>query len=130
MRRNKSIIIERRSDCPLSCTLDLIGDKWSLLIIRDMLFFGKSTYNEFLDSAERISTNILNDRLIKLVETGLVRYTGPAKRKKYILTETGTDLKLIIEAFGMYGSKHFSGAKEYLKEQMASERKTVKKRAS
>jgi len=85
-----------------------------------MLVFGKSTYNEFLDSAEKISTNILNDRLVKLVETGLIRYTGPIKRKKYALTEMGADLKPIIEAFGMYGLKHFRGAKEYLKEQMAS----------
>jgi DNA-binding HxlR family transcriptional regulator len=119
MRKKESSIVERRSDCPLSCTLDLIGDKWSLLIIRDMLVFGKTTYNEFLDSSEGISTNILNDRLVKLVETGLIQYTGPDKRKKYALTEMGADLKPIIEAFGMFGSKYFKGSKEYMKRQMA-----------
>jgi DNA-binding HxlR family transcriptional regulator len=118
MKKNESVTTERRSECPLSCSLDLVGDKWSLLIIRDMLFFGKSTYNEFLDSAEKISTNILHDRLIKLAETGFVRYTGPTKRKKYILTPRGVDLKPIIEAFGVFGSKHFNGSKEYLKNQM------------
>ena len=119
MKNNHPEIVEKRSDCPLSRTLDLIGDKWSLLIIRDMLFFGKNTYNAFLDSAEKISTNILNDRLIKLAATGLIDYNGPDKRKKYILTPMGRDLKPILEAFGMYGSKHFRGAKEYLNEQMA-----------
>jgi DNA-binding HxlR family transcriptional regulator len=118
MKRNRPEAVERRSDCPLSCCLDLVGDKWSLLIIRDMLFFGKSTYNEFLASAEKISTNILNDRLKKLEETGLLCHTGPAKRKRYALTAMGGELKPVIAAFGSYGSKHFAGAKEYLEKQM------------
>ena len=126
MKGNKSETVERRSDCPLSRSLDLIGDKWSLLIIRDMLVFGKSSYNEFLDSNEKISTNILNDRLVKLVEVGLLYHTGPAKRKKYFLTEMGADLKPIIDAYGMYGSKHFKGAKEYMKEQMIRAKKNSK----
>jgi DNA-binding HxlR family transcriptional regulator len=108
----------RRSKCPLSCTLELIGDSWSLLIIRDMMFLGKSTYNEFLDSAEGISTNILNDRLIRLVEVGLIRFTGTQKRKKYHLTEMGMDLKPVIESVAMFGMKHFKGSKEYLQKQM------------
>jgi DNA-binding HxlR family transcriptional regulator len=100
---------ERRSNCPVSCGLELIGDKWSLLIIRDMVIFGKSTYNEFLNSEEKISTNILSDRLIKLTETGLITYTGSAKRKKYLLTSMGLDLKPVLEAIGMFGIKHFEG---------------------
>ena len=68
MKSNHPEIVEKRSDCPLSRTLDLIGDKWSLLIIRDMLFFGKNTYNAFLDSAEKISTNILNDPISAQLE--------------------------------------------------------------
>jgi DNA-binding HxlR family transcriptional regulator len=109
---------EKRSGCPLSCTLDLIGDKWSLLIIRDILFFGKSTYNEFLDSSEGISTNILNDRLIKLTELDLITYTGTAKRKKYALTKTGLDLKPVLDAIAMYGMKHFKGSKEYVQKRI------------
>src|ERR1700709_2864328 len=93
--------IDKRSDCPLSSTLELVGDKWSLLIIRDMLFFGKSTYNEFLDSNEKISTNILSARLIRLVEAGFITYSGPPKRKKYAPTKMGLDLKPVIEAVGM-----------------------------
>ena len=116
MDKKKSL--DRRSDCPLSCTLDLIGDKWSLLIIRDMLVFGKTTYNEFLASNEKISTNILNDRLVSLSEKGLIAYTGTVKRKKYELTEMGKDLKPIIELVGNYGMKHFAGTKEYMQREL------------
>jgi len=108
----------KRSGCPLSCSLDLVGDKWSLLIIRDMMFFGKSTYNEFLDSSEGISTNILSDRLVKLTEDGLITFSGTAKRKKYTLTKMGADVRPILESIGMFGTKYFKGSKEYLQEQM------------
>jgi len=110
--------IGKRSRCPLSCSLDLIGDKWSLLIIRDMMFFGKSTFNEFLDSSEGISTNILSDRLLKLAEEGFITFSGTVKRKKYVLTKMGLDVKPILESVGMFGAKYFKGSKEYLQEQM------------
>ncbi|HTA63820.1 MAG TPA: helix-turn-helix domain-containing protein [Bacteroidia bacterium] len=110
--------IGKRSGCPLSCSLDLVGDKWSLLIIRDMLLFGKSTYNEFLESQEGISTNILSDRLVKLTEDGLITFSGTAKRKKYALTKMGLDVKPILESIGMFGTKYFKGSKAYLREQM------------
>jgi DNA-binding HxlR family transcriptional regulator len=108
----------RRSDCPVSCTMDMVGDKWSMLIIRDMMLWGKSTYNEFLNSNEKISTNILNDRLIMLTASGLIQYTGAAKRKKYSLTPMGNDLRPVLEAIGNFGVKHFEGSKEYVKKQM------------
>jgi DNA-binding HxlR family transcriptional regulator len=107
--------IEKRSDCPISCTMDLVGDKWSLLIIRDLLYLGKSTYNEFLSSREAISTNILNDRLIKLTEDGLITFTGTAKRKKYELTKKGQDLKSVLESIALFGIKHSCANKEFLK---------------
>jgi DNA-binding HxlR family transcriptional regulator len=107
----------RRSDCPVSCTMDLVGDKWSMLIIRDMMLWGKTTYNEFLNSNEKISTNILNDRLVMLTEVGLIQYTGTAKRKKYSLTAMGNDLRPVLEAIGTFGVKHFEGSKEYVKKQ-------------
>ena len=113
----------KRSDCPVSCTLELIGDKWSLLIIRDMLFMGKSTYNEFLGSDEKIATNILNDRLKMLCEKGLISYTGTAKRKKYALTETGKDLLPLLQAIRKFGYKHFEGSEEYVKKQLEGLRK-------
>jgi DNA-binding HxlR family transcriptional regulator len=117
---------EIRSMCPISCTLELVGDKWSLLIIRDMLFFEKSTYNEFLESSEKISTNILNDRLIMLTEKGLISYTGTAKRKKYKLTKLGLELKPIIDAVGSFGMKHFEGSKEYVQQQLKGSGRKVR----
>lgn len=104
---------EMRSPCPISRSLELFGDKWSLLILRDILFFGKTTYNEFLDSGERIATNILRDRLNKLTEAGIIGYTGSDKRKKYALTDKGMDLKPVLTAIAGFGMKHFPGSKEY-----------------
>jgi DNA-binding HxlR family transcriptional regulator len=114
MKKGKKAGNDRRSDCPISCTLDLVGDKWSLLIIRDMLFFGKSSFNEFLDSSEKIATNILRDRLQKLTELGLIKYTGLEKRKKYTLTKTGLALKPVLEAIGNFGMAHFKGSREHV----------------
>lgn len=115
MKKQAKEILEKRSDCPISCSLDLVGDKWSLLIIRDMLYLEKTTYNEFLSSRESISTNILNDRLIKLMEEGFITYTGTAKRKKYELTKKGLDLKPVLEAVAVFGIKHSTADKEFLK---------------
>ena len=107
--------VAKRSDCPISCTMDFVGDKWSLLIIRDMLYLGKSTYNEFLSSREGISTNILNDRLIKLTEDGFITFTGAAKRKKYELTKKGKDLKPVLESIALFGMKYSEADKDFLK---------------
>lgn len=109
---------DKRSLCPISCTLELVGDKWSLLIIRDMIYANKSTYNEFLDSPEGIATNILKDRLVKLTELGIITFSGAEKRKKYSLTEIGLDLKPVVEAIGIFGMKHFKGSKEYVEKQL------------
>ena len=64
--------IKKRSDCPISCTLDVFGDKWSFLIIRDLLFRKESTYGDFLKSAEGIATNILATRLVTLEENKII----------------------------------------------------------
>jgi DNA-binding HxlR family transcriptional regulator len=109
---------DKRTSCPVSCTLELVGDKWSLLIIRDMLYMGKTTYNEFLDSPEGIATNILNVRLIKLTGLGIIAFSGEEKRKKYRLTEIGLDLKPVVDAIGTFGMKHFEGSKEYVEKQL------------
>ena len=61
-----------RSDCPISCTLDVLGDKWSLLIMRDLLFFEKNSFGEFLLSDEKIARNILGDRLDDLLNKGFI----------------------------------------------------------
>jgi DNA-binding HxlR family transcriptional regulator len=112
MMKNATIHKSKRSDCPISCSLDLIGDKWSLLIIRDMLFFGKNTYNEFLVSPEGISTNILSDRLLKLAEAGFITFSGTEKRKKYKPTKMGLDVKPILASIKVFGLKHLQNIKK------------------
>lgn len=114
MKKQDQILVEKRSDCPISCTLDWIGDKWSLLILRDLIYLEKTTYNEFLSSNECISTNILNDRLVKLTEVGLITYTGTAKRKKYELTKMGYDLKPVLESIALFGIKHSKADKTFI----------------
>lgn len=114
MKKQHLTIIEKRSECPISCTMDLVGDKWSLLILRDLLYLEKTTYNEFLSSREGISTNILNDRLVKLTEVGLITYTGTAKRKKYELTKMGLDLKPVLESVALFGIKYSTADKAFL----------------
>lgn len=113
MKAKQAQTLPTRSNCPVSCTLELIGDKWSLLIIRDMMLFGKNSYNEFLNSEEGISTNILNDRLLRLTELKLITYTGSAKRKIYWLTPLGMDLKPVLEAVARFGMRNFKNTKKY-----------------
>ncbi|MDX1408893.1 MAG: helix-turn-helix domain-containing protein, partial [Saprospiraceae bacterium] len=69
VRKNR---LDKRSACPLSCSLELIGDRWTMLVLRD-LFIGKKRFGEFLESPERISTNILTDRLAMMEKFGLVQ---------------------------------------------------------
>lgn len=87
--------IRRRSGCPISYALDIFGDKWSLLIIRDLMFENKNTYGDFLKSEEKIATNILADRLAMLECAGLLSSKAdPANksRKIYSLTTKAIDL--------------------------------------
>src|SRR6266566_5014879 len=86
---------QKRSDCPINFALELFGDPWSLLIIRDIVYFGKNTYGEFLASEEGMATNILANRLAHLEHQGLLvkKLSEKDKRKEeYILTEKGLDL--------------------------------------
>ena len=91
--------VERRSVCPLSSSLEIIGDKWSLLILRD-LFMGKKTYTEFLSSTESISTNVLINRLKHLCQYGVIGFVKDKKSKNikyYYLTDMGKELLPILE---------------------------------
>lgn len=100
---------ERRSNCPISYALDLIGDKWSLLILRDIIFFDKKHYNEFADSTERISTNILADRLQKLECVGLIsKNENKENLKKFIYAPTakGLDLMPMLLEVILWSAKH------------------------
>jgi DNA-binding HxlR family transcriptional regulator len=100
---------KKRSDCPISCSLDVIGDKWSLLIIRDVMLRGKMSYSEFLHSEEGIATNILVSRLTILEEQEiLVREVAPTNKSKYMysLTQKGADLMPIIIELMDWGAKY------------------------
>ena len=98
-----------RSGCPINLGLEVFGDKWSLLIVRDMMFSGKRHFREFLASDEAISTNILADRLVKLVDAGvLTRADDPAHKLKaiYSLTEMGIELLPIIAEISRWSRKY------------------------
>lgn len=103
----------KRSRCPIANTLDLVGDKWTLLIVRDLLFFGKGQYCEFSASPEGIPSNILADRLKRLQRAGLVTKTPYQQRPvryAYALTPTGADLKSVLLALIEWGNRHIAGS--------------------
>lgn len=88
--------IEYRSDCPISITLDIFGDKWSLLIVRDMVFKGMNTYGDFLNSGEKIATNILADRLMMLEAGGIIaKQKHPESKAKILYTLTPKGISLV-----------------------------------
>ncbi|WP_221391704.1 helix-turn-helix domain-containing protein [Dyadobacter sp. NIV53] len=100
--------ITPRSACPVSYTLDFVGDKWMLLILRDMMFEGKSSYGEFLQSDEKIATNILADKLNILYSNGFVtKNVLPENKSKfsYILTEKGIGLLPVVIEMMIWGSR-------------------------
>ncbi len=99
----------KRSQCPIAGALDIIGDKWSLLIVRDIKFFNKRRYDEFLASPEKISTNILADRLRKLEENGIIvkqPYGTHSQRMSYELTARGESLAKIVIELKNWGLEH------------------------
>jgi DNA-binding HxlR family transcriptional regulator len=101
---------DTRSDCPISTSLEIFGDRWTLLIIRDMVFAGKRHFREFLQSDEGISSNILADRLNMLVGKGvLTRQDDPAHKQKaiYSLTPMGIELLPVLVAMSRWSQKHF-----------------------
>lgn len=98
-----------RSDCPINYLLEIVGDKWSLLIIRDMLLSDKTSYGEFVASEEKIATNILANRLTSLESAGLItKNADPQNKKKYIyaLTEKGLDLIPLFIEIILWSEKH------------------------
>jgi DNA-binding HxlR family transcriptional regulator len=103
--------LKQRSTCPVSTSLDVLGDKWALLILRDMVFAGKSTYGQFLQSAEKMATNVLADRLALLEAQGLLTKAVAADKKSkftYRLTEKGLDTVPIIAELLLWGARHGS----------------------
>lgn len=116
-QNTKITLSKQRSPCPVSSTLDLIGDKWTLVVVRD-LFLGCQHYKEFLNRPEKIATNILADRLNKLVESGLVeksRSTVIAGRDRYSLTALGQSLGPVITSIKEWGLNHINDTETKLK---------------
>ena len=104
-----------RSSCPITNVLDLLGDKWTLLVIRDLVL-GKRRYQEFLTSPEEIASNILAERLNKLLGAGLISrraYQRNPTRYEYLLTKKGKGLEPILEAIVLWGKKQFPGTKRF-----------------
>lgn len=102
-----------RSHCPVSLALDAIGDRWSLLILRDLILRGKQRYQEFLNSEEGISTNILADRLARLERQGLISKSGDSDDKRQFLyapTEKGLDLLPVVFEMARWSLKYEPGA--------------------
>ena len=106
---------EPRSYCPINLSLEIFGDTWTLLVLRDMMFAGKRHFRELLQSDERISSNILADRLARLVEHGLLtKSDDPTHKQKaiYSLTEKGITLLPIVVQIGAWGSRWVPDAKK------------------
>jgi len=102
-----------RSRCPVACSLDLVGDRWTLLVIRD-LFAGQARFGEFLDAPEHIPTNILAERLKRLQAAGLVEavpYSDRPPRHAYALTERGRALGPVLDALADWGLAQFPGTR-------------------
>lgn len=101
--------MNRRSDCPISCTLDLIGDKWTLVVLRDLLFFDKTKFEELLASPENISSSVLTDRLHKLEKACLIEkapYSTHRLRMSYTPTERGRTLTPVLNEIVKWGRKN------------------------
>ncbi len=98
-----------RSHCPVNFALEAIGDRWALLILRDIVFRGKRSYGEFLSSEEGFSTNILASRLVQLQAAGILRldeHGSDARKRVYSLTAKGLDLIPLLFEMVLWSAKH------------------------
>jgi DNA-binding HxlR family transcriptional regulator len=116
---------KRRSECPLNASVEMLGDRWSLLIIRDMMLRGSRTFKEFLDCYEGIATNILADRLRKLVAYGIITTKpDPSDGRKliYLLTAKGIDLAPVLTEMVLWAAGHEETGNQALVRQMQKDK--------
>src|SRR5215470_11801509 len=100
---------DRRSACPLNASVEMLGDRWSLLIIRDMMVRGHRTFKQFLSSDERIATNILADRLRRLESYGIIAskpHPSDGRKLSYLLTAKGMDLAPVLTEMVLWAAAH------------------------
>ena len=120
MERKKASL-KRRSGCPLNASVEMLGDRWSLLIIRDMMLCGARSYKEFLECYEGIATNILADRLRKLMAYGIITTEkDPSDGRKliYLLTAKGIDLAPVLTEMVLWASAYEETGNQALVRQM------------
>jgi DNA-binding HxlR family transcriptional regulator len=118
--------IRRRSDCPLNASVEMLGDRWSLLIIRDMMLRGFRSYKEFMECYEGIATNILADRLRKLMSYGIIRTEpDPSDGRKviYRLTQKGIDLAPVLTEMVLWAAAHEDTGNQALVQLMRADKK-------
>jgi DNA-binding HxlR family transcriptional regulator len=116
---------KRRSGCPLNASVEMLGDRWSLLIIRDMMLRGARTYKSFLECYEGIATNILADRLRKLAAYGIITTErDPSDRRKviYLLTKKGIDLEPVLTEMVLWAAAHEDTGNQALVSQMRADK--------
>jgi DNA-binding HxlR family transcriptional regulator len=117
--------LKRRSECPLNASVEMLGDRWSLLIIRDMMLRGFRSYKQFMECYEGIATNILADRLQKLVAYGIIAtQPDPADGRKliYSLTSKGIDLAPVLTEMVLWAASHEDTGNEPLVSQMKADK--------
>lgn len=122
MKKGKS---KRRSECPLNASVEMLGDRWSLLIIRDMMLRGWRTFKEFLEGYEGIATNILADRLRKLVAYGILtadRDPSDGRKLIYSLTAKGIDLAPVLTEMVLWAAAHEDTGNQALVRQMRKDK--------
>ena len=120
MARKKSAP-PRRSGCPLNASVEMLGDRWSLLIVRDMMVRGFRTYKEFLGSHEKIATNILADRLRRLEASDIIAARpdpGDGRKSIYSLTKKGIDLAPVLTEMVLWAAAHEDTGNQALVRQM------------
>jgi DNA-binding HxlR family transcriptional regulator len=107
---------DMRSGCPINLSLEILGDRWTLLVIRDVIFADSRHFRELLAGPERISSNVLADRLTTLVENGLLtRADDPSHKQKviYSLTEQAIELVPVFAQLGAWGARHLPATEAY-----------------
>jgi DNA-binding HxlR family transcriptional regulator len=115
----------RRSRCPLNASVEMLGDRWSLLIIRDMMVLGYNSFNQFLNSHEGIATNILADRLRVLQAHGIIsarRDPGDGRKRIYRLTRKGMDLAPVLTEMVLWAAAHEETGNQPLIRQMRNDK--------